>query len=188
MTLLFPKLDIATIFDKYDKEDILSKLRTLKYFSFLRGRLNSYVEDSDELVVHFSFDDKLDLVNKLTALGVFIKYLQPSDPTCYDKNISYELSRTLPNPIKQFPDIAQPLSQNIIGFDVFIIVAEGYFSLCTLDKTKNNWHFLSGKDFEIAREFEIVIEKSGLQSSVTDEFQKAYGRYINRYHYPELFS
>ena len=50
--LKFPKLEIDSIFDHYDKEKFLPNIQQLKYFCFLRGRLNSYVTDGDEIIIH----------------------------------------------------------------------------------------------------------------------------------------
>lgn len=186
MDLLFPKLDISTIFDKYDKDVILPKLRELKYFCLLRGRLSSHVEDGDSLVAHFAYNDRQDLLNKLTLIYVIPRILKDNDAR-FDKPMPADIANKLPTPIKQFPDIAQPYLQSINNIDTFINVSEKYFSISVLDKSKTNWHFINEKDISLAKDLELIIESSGLNNSLTTEEQTQYGRYINRYHYPELF-
>ncbi|OAZ03294.1 hypothetical protein [Flavobacterium succinicans] len=187
MTLLFPKLDVSIIFDKYDKEIFLPKLKNLKYFCLLRGRLNSHIEDGDQLIAHFTFIDRLDLLDKFRSIGFEPHILENGEPR-FDKPIPADIADKFPTPIKQFPDIAQPYVQKLFGYDTFIIVYENYFSLSICDKTKKNWHYLTEKDLELAKQFEVKIEESGLGSASTYEGQTQYGRYINRYHYPELLN
>jgi hypothetical protein len=187
MDLLFPKLDISTIFDKYDQDVIVPKLRELKYFCLLRGRLNSYVQDGDTLVAHFSYSDKQDLLNKLNSIFIVPRVLNDNEAR-FDKPMSADIANKLPTPIVQFPDITQPYSQNINGIDTFINVTEKYFSISVFDKSKTNWYLINEKDISLAYDFERLIESSGLNNSLTTEGQTQYGRYINRYHYPELFN
>lgn len=187
MALLFPKLDVSVIFDKYDKEIFLPRLKDLKYFCLLRGRLNSYVEDGDQLIAHFTFTDKQDLITKFRSIGFKPHILENWEPR-FNVPMPAAIANKLPTPTKQFPDLAQPYGQNLFGYDTFIIVYENYFSLSISEKTKKNWHYLTEKDLELAKQFEGKIEESGLGSALTYEGQTKYGRYINKYHYPELLN
>lgn len=187
MTLLFPKLTIETIFEKYDKEIFIPKLKDLKYFCLLRGMLNSYVDDGDELIAHFAFHDRQDLINKFLSIGLEPHILKSEEPR-FDKPMPADIANKLPHPIKQFPDIAQPYSQNLLGFDTFINVSEKYFTVSITDLTKKNWRYITEHDLELAKQFELLIKESGLESALTYEGQTQYGRYINRYHYPEIFN
>jgi hypothetical protein len=183
--LKFPKLALNNIFDLYDKDELIPKLKQLKYFCFLRGRLNSYVTDGDEIIVHIKYIDKSDLLFKLESLGMKAKRLNSSDEISYGK--PWPDCLNYPTPSKQFPDIAEPSKQKIFDEDVLIYIGDSYFtiSMCNSDKAK--WYLVNDAQIISAKKIEINLEKIGLDKSVTTDAQREFGRYINRYHYPELF-
>jgi hypothetical protein len=187
MTLLYPKLDTTTIFDKYDKSELLPKLQSLKLFCLLRGRLNSYEVDGDILEVSFSYVDKADLIKKCNSIGLPLQVLNPDEPK-FDKPMPADIANKLPTPTKLFPEIAQPYQQTINNQTVFVIIHDYYFSISTVDKMKEKWMFINDKEIDSAVILENLFFEIGLADFVTIDEQKKYGRYINRYHYPELFS
>ena len=182
--LKFPKLTVDNIFDSYDKNELIPKLKQLKYFCFLRGRLNSYVTDGDEIIVHIKYIDKADLLLKFEALGVKVKIISFNDEISYGK--PWPDCLNYPTPSKQFPDIAEPSIQRIFNSDVLVYIGDTYFtiSICNSDTTK--WYLINDSQIISAKEIEVNLEKIGLTNSVTTEGQIEFGRYINRYHYPEL--
>ena len=105
----------------------------------------------------------------------------------FDKPKPAELANSLPTPIKNIPDIAQPYSQKIFGIDTCIIVNNDYFSISVVDKSKKNWYFVNDKELEFAKTLENYFLKIGLDKYLTYEGQKEYGRYLNRNNYPEIF-
>ncbi|SDC68337.1 hypothetical protein [Williamwhitmania taraxaci] len=181
----FPKLNIDTIFDVYDKDELLLKLRELKFFCFLRGRLNCYVTDGDEIVTHISFLDKLDLIQKLELLGVKIIWLSTSDQISYGKpwpeNLNY------PTPSHLFPDIAEPSKQIIFDEEVLIYISDNYFSIYISNSDRENWWKVNYNQIATAKKLEVKRIELELHKHVTLDGQKEYGRYINRYHYPGIF-
>lgn len=188
--LLFPKLDPNTIFDIYDKDCFLSQLRELKYFCLLRGRLNAYVTDGDTLVVEIAYDDKEDLIKKFDLLDIPLRILSPDEPRLdLGKPYPVDEAEKLPTPTRRFRDIVQPLVQTIKGERVFVSIGDDRFEITPSEGLiKKEWWKVSEAEIESAKRIEIFLEQIGLAAFVYDEGQKQHGRYINRYHYPELFT
>lgn len=187
--LLFPKLDPSTIFDMYDREYLLSQLRELKYFCLLRGRLNSHVTDGDTLVVEISYTTKEDLIVKFDLLGIPLRILSPDEPRL-ERGVPYPLdvAEKLPETTKRFRDIVQPFVQTVNGERVSALIGDDIFQISSSEgPDKKEWWKVSDAEIESAKRIETFLEQVGLTAYITDEGQKQYGRYINRYHYPELF-
>jgi hypothetical protein len=150
-----------------------------------RGRLNSYVTDGDEIIVHIKYIDKSDLLFKLESLGMKAKRLNSSDEISYGK--PWPDCLNYPTPSKQFPDIAEPSKQKIFDEDVLIILGTVTSLFQCAIPTRQNGTLVNDAQIISAKKIEINLEKIGLDKSVTTDAQREFGRYINRYHYPELF-
>ncbi|HFG0565655.1 TPA: hypothetical protein ACGFUW_001418 [Flavobacterium psychrophilum] len=183
--LKFPKLEIDSIFNVYNKEEILEKLQKLKYFCFLRGRLNSYVTDGDEIITHIEYYSKDDLILKLKSLGVEIKILNTGDEISYGK--PWPDCLNYPTPSRPYPDIAEPAIQTIFEENVSIYISDKYFTISINNLDKDKWFLVNYNQIESAVKIERKLEDIDLAKSITIEGQKEFGRFINRYHYPELF-
>ena len=183
--LKFPKLEIDFIFDHYDKEKFLPKIQQLKYFCFLRGRLNSYVTDGDEIIMHIEYFSKNDLILKLKSLGVEIKILKPNDEISYGK--SWPDCFNYPTPSGPYPEIAQPAIQTIFGENVSIYISDKYFTISIHNLDKDKWFLVNDNQILSAIKIEKELENIDLAKFSTTEGQTEFGRFINRYHYPELF-
>jgi hypothetical protein len=183
--LKFPKLSTEIIFDLYNKSELITKLRELKYFCFLRGRLSSYCTDSDQIITHISYQDREDLIHKLETLGVTIKILKPNDEISYGK--TWPECINYPTPSRFFPDIAEPYKQLIFDEEVIIYIADKYFTISISNSDKEKWWLINYKQITSAKIIEKKLTDLGLDKYVTLEGQIEYGRYINHYHYPELF-
>ena len=183
--LKFPKLEIDSIFDLYDKEIFLPKIQKLNYFCFLRGRLNSYVNDGDELIIHIEYSNKEELILKLKSLGVKIKILKPNDEISYGK--SWPDCLNYPTPSSLYPEIAEPHLQIIFDEKVFIHISDRYFTISIDNLDKDKWFLVNTNQILSAIKIEKELENLDLAKYVTTEGQTEFGRFINRYHYPELF-
>ena len=183
--LKFPKLEIDLIFDLYDKEIFLQKIQKLKYFCFLRGRLNSYVTDGDELIIHIEYNNKEELILKLKTLGVKIKFLKPEDETSYGK--SWPDCFNYPTPLNLYPEIAEPQKQIIFEEKVFISISDKYFTISIVSLDTDKWFLVNDNQIFSAIKIEKELENLDLAKYVTNEGQIEFGRFINHYHYPELF-
>ena len=183
--LKFPKLEVKSIFDLYDKETFLPKIQQLKYFCFLRGRLNSYVTDGDELIIHIEYRNKEDLISKLKVLGAKLKILKPNDEISYGK--SWPDCLNYPTPSSIYPEFADPQEQIIFDEKVFIHISDKYFTISIANLEKDKWYLVNNNQILSAIKIEKELENLDLVKYATIEGQKEFGRFINHYHYPELF-
>ena len=182
--LKFPKLEIDSIFESYDKEKLLLQIQKLKYFCFLRGRLNSYVTDGDEIIIHIEYCSKEELITKLEFLGVKIKILKPNDEISYGK--SWPECLNYPTPSRPYPEIAEPAIQTIFGEKVSIYISDNYFSMSVINSDQEKWFLVNNKQILSAIKIENELENINLAKYSTTKGQTEFGRFINRYHYPEL--
>ena len=121
----------------------------------------------------------------MELLGVIVNRIHPNDEISIGK--SYPDNLNYPTPIKLFPDIAEPGKQIIFGHDVIIFVSEKYFTISITNKNQDKWYFINDQQIETAKKIEQEFELIDIDKYVTVEGQKEYGRFINKYHYPELF-
>jgi len=182
------KLDENTIFDGYNRGLIIDWISQLKYFTFVRGNLNSYVTDGDEFQADFKYDGRHDLLSKLKSIGVEIKELKSEQPFFkFGQPVDDNNSLTLPEPLKNFPDLIQPKNIFINGYRIFIYILETRFWISISNSLGDReWWRISSKDIEVCRQIEKLIDVSILKPSRTYENEN-YSRYINRMNYPEYF-
>jgi len=184
----FPKLNIDAIFDSaYENNDLLEELINLDYFCLLRGRLNSHVTDGDEIVVHIQFDNRSQLIEIFNLLKCPLRILEENEPR-FDRPMPAEEAAKLPTPIKQFNDIVQPYKIEILDISCFAIVHDNYISISVTNQNDKKWFIINLKQILDAKKIESYLRQNGLDKLITLEYQKEYGRYINQYHYPELFN
>ena len=147
------------------------------------------MNDGDEFVVSFSFDGKEDLVKKLSSINVQLRAIKPGE-RIFRKDQPVDKKKNhidLPEPIKQFPDLAQPKYQRIGDTECFIFVGDGFFWISVSNTIgSGEWWKVYPEDVEACRKLEEQFDRAGLMKDRvyhTEDF----GRFVNRNNYPQFF-
>src|SRR6476620_7144328 len=103
---MIEKYPDKTVFGNYERSDVLKWLNEFRYFTFARGGLNEFIDDGDEFVVTFSYENREDLLKKLSGLGVELEVIKPGTKI-FDRKVkvSKDNDPSFPDPIVPFNDL-----------------------------------------------------------------------------------
>lgn len=180
------KISEERLFKNNTKEEIIRWCRQLQFFHYMRSRGGHNCE-GDSFCVYFQYDNREDLIAKLSQIGVTLNAL-PEGAIAFDPLESYSIDDLdkLRIVIPHFCDFEQPQYVEIYGYKAHVWVMNNGFEISVSGNKDEQTYKVSEKDFEVCLALEKEFDKLGW-GSILDEEIKNQIHCISKEKYPELF-
>lgn len=180
------KISEERLFQNNTKEEITRWCRQLQFFHYMRSRGGHNCE-GDSFCVYFQYDNREDLIAKLSQIGVTLNTL-PEGAIAFDPLESYSIDDLdkLRIVIPHFCDLEQPQYVEIYGYKAHVWVMNNRFEISVSGNKDGQTYKVSEKDFEVCLALEKEFDKLGW-GSILDEEIKNQTHCISKEKYPELF-
>lgn len=180
------KIEEKRLFENNNKEEVIGWAKKLEFFHYMRDRGGHNCE-GDSFCAYFKFDDKKDLIAKLSQLGIGLKPLEEGfiafDPF---ESYSFDDLDKLKITIQQFPELEQPQYVELFGYKVHLWILNHRFEISVSGTKDGKVYKISEEDFQVCIRLEKEFKKLGWESMLDEEI-KNHSHCISKEKYPEFF-
>lgn len=180
------KISEERLFADNSKEEVMKWCNSLHYFHYMRDRGGHNCE-GNSFCAYFKFNDREDLINKLSFIGIELKPLEeediPFEPT---KSYSFDELDRLKVTTLQFKDLEQPQYTEIFGHKVHVWVLENKFEISVSGTKDGKTYLVSDEDYKVCLQLEDEFDKLNWSSIIDDEIKQQI-HCISKEIYPELY-
>lgn len=144
--------------------DIDALLERLNYFYFI-PMVGGIANDGDSFAAFLIYRNREDFLDKMNKLGIVINTL-PSDNPLPEPGKSYsgtEMAK-FRFPIKDFPDLEEPLHQAISGVKCVVSAYNGCIRFSVCGTGTNDPYSFTMADFNACLRLEEIFDKCGFRN------------------------